>query len=102
MYLTHTRADRHDTLVVQRTLTEKGYHPGPTDGRFGIRTMRAVVQFQNDHRVEPHGAVDDPTWRLLTEVCGHETPDPPPEAKPESAPVAQPAKKQQSRRRRKG
>ena len=43
--LDYKRADRVPTVQVQEALTRKGYTPGPTDGRFGVQTMRAVVAF---------------------------------------------------------
>ena len=65
-FLTLSRADRHDTLFLQELLAGLGHHVGPQDGRYGIITMRAVVAFQIDTKLEPDGMVGDLTWEKLT------------------------------------
>ena len=64
-FLTLSRADRHDTLFLQELLAGLGHHVGPHDGRYGIITMRAVVAFQIDAKLEPDGMVGDQTWEKL-------------------------------------
>ena len=77
--LDYKRADRVSTVQVQQALTQKGYTPGPTDGRFGVQTMRAVVAFQTANGADPTGAVDQALFAQIVAVA------PPPEAtKPKS------------------
>ena len=77
--LDYKRADRVPTVQVQEALTRKGYTPGPTDGRFGVQTMRAVVAFQTANGADPTGAVDQALFAQIVAVA------PPPEAtKPKS------------------
>ena len=77
--LDYKRADRVSTVQVQQALTRKGYTPGPTDGRFGVQTMRAVVAFQTANGADPTGAVDQALFAQIVAVA------PPPEAtKPKS------------------
>jgi len=72
--LDYKRADRVSTVQVQQALTRKGYTPGPTDGRFGVQTMRAVVAFQTANGADPTGAVDQALFAQIVAVA------PPPEA----------------------
>jgi len=77
--LDYKRADRVPTVQVQEALTRKGYTPGPTDGRFGVQTMRAVVAFQTANGADPTGVVDEALFAQIVAVA------PPPEAtKPKS------------------
>ena len=77
--LDYKRADRVPTVQVQEALTRKGYTPGPTDGRFGVQTMRAVVAFQTANGADPTGVVDEVLFAQIVAVA------PPPEAtKPKS------------------
>lgn len=56
-----------DDLVreVQRSLTDKGYEPGPVDGAMGAGTRSALRQFQADAGLAVTGRVDDPTVAAL-------------------------------------
>jgi len=67
MLLTHKRADRVSTVRVQEALRDKGYATGHTDGRYGISTMRAVVAFQNDNKLDPTGHVDDELFAMIVD-----------------------------------
>jgi hypothetical protein len=51
--------------VVQRRLALAGYSPGPTDGRYGPLTRRAVLEFQASHGLEVDGIVGPQTWTAL-------------------------------------
>ena len=67
MLLTHKRADRVSTVKVQEALRDKGYASGHTDGKYGITTMRAVVAFQNDNKLDPTGHVDDDLFNMIVD-----------------------------------
>lgn len=47
--LCDTNATAAKIASVQRALTEAGYAPGPADGVFGRRTLRAMEAFQRDN-----------------------------------------------------
>ncbi|MDX5412896.1 MAG: TIGR02594 family protein [Rhodobacterales bacterium] len=51
---------------LQVRLHELGYMVGNQDGKFGSRTLGAVVEFQNDNRLHVDGVVGDRTWEALT------------------------------------
>lgn len=44
--------------IVQLALVKKGYNPGPTNGRAGLKTQAAVRKFQSDSGMQPTGAID--------------------------------------------
>ena len=67
MILTHKRADRVSTVRVQEALRDKGYASGHTDGKYGITTMRAVVAFQNDNKLDPTGNVNDDLFAMIVD-----------------------------------
>jgi|TARA_B100001250_G_scaffold304926_1_gene266870 peptidoglycan hydrolase-like protein with peptidoglycan-binding domain len=67
MLLTHKRADRVSTVRVQEALRNKGYASGHTDGKYGVTTMRAVVAFQNDNKIDPTGHVNDDLFAMIVE-----------------------------------
>ena len=67
MLLTHKRADRVSTVRVQEALRDKGYASGHTDGKYGITTMRAVVAFQNDNKLDPTGNVNDDLFAMIVD-----------------------------------
>ena len=67
MLLTHKRADRVSTVRVQEALRDKGYASGHTDGRYGITTMKAVVAFQNDNKLDPTGNVNDDLFAMIVD-----------------------------------
>ena len=43
------------TFVIQRSLKELGYDPGPVDGVYGARTKSAIQSFQHDVSMFPDG-----------------------------------------------
>ena len=67
MLLTHKRADRVSTVRVQEALRDKGYASGHTEGKYGITTMRAVVAFQNDNKLDPTGNVNDDLFAMIVD-----------------------------------
>lgn len=61
---------------LQQLLLAAGYSPGPIDGIFGPRTLRAVRQFQRDIGLTVDGVVGSRTWAALaTEGSGDDHPD---------------------------
>lgn len=52
-------------LDVQRALLRAGYDPGPTDGRAGKKTKKAIKAFQRNHGLYPDAVVGEKTWTLL-------------------------------------
>ena len=95
MLLTHKRADRVSTVRVQEALRDKGYASGHTDGKYGITTMRAVVAFQNDNKIDPTGYVNDELYAMI--VDGAKAPAKKAPAKKEPA-KKEPAKKPEAKK----
>lgn len=54
-----------DVMALQRWLLERGYRPGPVDGKFGVRTASALRQFQLQSNLRATGRVDDDTLKAL-------------------------------------
>jgi len=54
------------TRALQGALLRAGYPPGPVDGKFGPRTVRAVELFQKRHGLVPDGIVGSRTCSKLT------------------------------------
>ncbi len=50
---------------LQRRLAEKGFDPGPADGKFGAGTQSAVKAFQKAHGLKADGIVGSKTWTEL-------------------------------------
>jgi peptidoglycan hydrolase-like protein with peptidoglycan-binding domain len=50
---------------IQTALRRAGYRPGPIDGKFGPKTLRAVEQFQRNQGLKVDGVVGSMTWRKL-------------------------------------
>jgi hypothetical protein len=44
--------------VVQQALAERGYAPGPANGRAGRQTQLAIRKFQSDRGLSPTGTID--------------------------------------------
>ncbi|GAB1539501.1 hypothetical protein NUACC21_21680 [Scytonema sp. NUACC21] len=51
--------------MVQRRLQDLGFFRGNTTGYYGSASRDAVVQFQRNRGLEPHGFVDFQTWQAL-------------------------------------
>ncbi len=61
-------ADTHDATVVrevQQALGEKGFNPGPIDGKWGPRTQAALTKFQNSEGITASRKLDDQTLAAL-------------------------------------
>lgn len=61
-----TRADQVET--VQRWLTELGFDPEGIDGRFGQKTQKAVIRFQESEGLYADGIVGPVTMEALEEA----------------------------------
>jgi peptidoglycan hydrolase-like protein with peptidoglycan-binding domain len=60
------RGDSGDYVEqVQHRLAGLGFSPGGTDGGYGRRTTEAVRAFQEAHRLEVTGQIDESTWTAL-------------------------------------
>jgi len=51
--------------AVQRELTQRGYRPGPADGRLGTETVAAIKAFETDLGLAPAGRVSAEILTLL-------------------------------------
>lgn len=67
---------------LQTLLRDRGLYKGAIDGNFGVRTQRAVRQFQRQQGITVTGTVTGPTWRALGVSC---VPEPKP---PAGTPIA--------------
>jgi len=56
---------REAIKLIQETLRQKGYAPGPVDGVFGPRSIKALKQFQKDKKLRVTGKIDVETARQL-------------------------------------
>jgi peptidoglycan hydrolase-like protein with peptidoglycan-binding domain len=45
-------------MIVQQRLKERGFNPGPVNGRAGTSTRRAIISFQKNAGIEPTGEID--------------------------------------------
>ena len=50
---------------LQARLNELGYDCGTVDGKFGSKTLNAVIKFQTLNELEPDGIVGQKTWAKL-------------------------------------
>ena len=57
-----------DVKEVQQTLRDRGYSPGPIDGRLGSRTREALRQYQKDENLPVTGRLDADTARKVEEA----------------------------------
>ena len=63
-----------DVMEVQALLNKLGYDAGQIDGIFGLRTQRAVKQFQRNFGLLPDGIIGANTWRVLERfLLGYDT-----------------------------
>lgn len=51
--------------LLQSTLSNLGYDVGQIDGIFGLKTQKAVLQYQKDNGLSSDGVVDQKTWKSL-------------------------------------
>jgi len=57
-----------DVREAQQTLWDRGYSPGPIDGRLGARTREALRQYQKDENLPVTGLLDADTARRVGEA----------------------------------
>ncbi|MGI6120216.1 MAG: M14 family metallopeptidase [Desulfosporosinus sp.] len=55
----------NDVMEIQSLLGKMGYNPGPIDGVFGLRTKKAVQQFQSDNGLAADGIIGPNTHTIL-------------------------------------
>ncbi len=55
---------------LQYVLNRQGFYSGSLDGIFGPKTKAAVVQFQQNHRLEADGIVGTATLKALGNLEG--------------------------------
>lgn len=53
--------DHKDIMKVQQSLSDKGFHPGPTDGMLGPRTRAGIREFQKSESIPVTGRLDAET-----------------------------------------
>lgn len=51
--------------MVQLTLKDSGFDPGPIDGILGPKTHKAITRFQIKNKLEPTGEIDEQTLNQL-------------------------------------
>ena len=88
------RAGKADVSATQQALKDKGFDPGPVDGRMGPRTKTALLDFQRKEGLKPTGRLDNDTVaRLGVSTAKAKTDTVTPAASPStmtpSAPAAQ-------------
>src|SRR5438105_6524981 len=59
------KTEKADVMAMQRALKDKGFDPGPTDGRMGPRTKSALMAYQRKEGMTPTGRWDDQTMEKL-------------------------------------
>jgi hyperosmotically inducible protein len=68
-------ASRSDVLATQRVLKEKGFDPGPADGRMGPRTAAALKDYQKAENLQMTGQMDsDTTTKLGVKLVKRQSP----------------------------
>lgn len=68
MAISKNQGDIRDGAMVHRVqeaLKQRGFDPGPVDGRFGDGTENAVRQFQTSKGLMADGIVGQQTWAAL-------------------------------------
>jgi peptidoglycan hydrolase-like protein with peptidoglycan-binding domain len=60
--------DRDSVRIVQRALENKGFDPGPIDGRVGPRTRQAVRGFQYRYGMKASGEINNQVLFALGKV----------------------------------
>lgn len=65
MQRTDATAGKSDVMSMQQALKDKGFDPGPADGRMGPRTRAALRDFQKKEGLNPTGRWDHETGGKL-------------------------------------
>ena len=61
----HRMGSKTDVIAMQQALKDKGYDPGPADGRMGPRTRAALRDYQKKEGLNPTGRWDEETGNRL-------------------------------------
>jgi localization factor PodJL len=56
--LQHLYSETDTVALVQKLLAEKGYDPGPPDGKLGARTVQAISAFREEAGLPASGEID--------------------------------------------
>jgi peptidoglycan hydrolase-like protein with peptidoglycan-binding domain len=57
-----------DVIQLQEYLKQLKFYRGKVDGVYGAATVKAVMEFQKAHGLEPDGVVEESVWQELDEV----------------------------------
>jgi peptidoglycan hydrolase-like protein with peptidoglycan-binding domain len=57
--------DAKTVAQAQKTLNDRGFRIGGTDGKMGPQTQAALVNFQRAEKLQPTGKLDRPTLTAL-------------------------------------
>ena len=80
-----------DVRGAQQALRDKGFDPGPVDGRMGPRTTAAVREFQSKENIIASGQLDAETrGRLMTSRTDSSAPAASPATNSDGKPKAKP------------
>ncbi len=60
----HSRS-QEEVKAIQNTLKRQGFSPGPVDGVFGPKTIKALKQFQKNQKLRVTGRIDAETAKHL-------------------------------------
>lgn len=52
---------------IQKALQKTGYYKGEIDGKIGLRTKRAIKEFQRAKKLNSDGIVGEKTWEALSQ-----------------------------------
>ena len=85
-----TKSDT-DTMAMQQALKDKGFDPGPADGKMGRRTRSALRDFQKKEGLNPTGRWDAETGNRLGVQMSRTTP-PDSMSTPSASPSVSPAR----------
>ena len=83
-----------DVSKAQQALTDKGFNPGPIDGKMGPKTKAAITEFQTKEHLKVSGRLDKETKdKLMTASATSKTETSTPAASPSTTttPAAPPA-----------
>lgn len=61
------KVDSETVRAIQRELKQRGYRPGPTDGRLGAETVAAIKSFESDQGLVPTGRISAQVLSRLQE-----------------------------------
>ena len=77
MHRTASKAAKPDVMVTQQALKDKGFDPGPADGRMGAHTRAALRDYQKKEGLTATGRLDNDTAsKLGVPMSGVMTPAP--------------------------